>query len=1164
MFVTDSRSVVSSMSSDLQRGKGPVARPGFPGRMLQPFSEKDSACCPSINQYASNPIAPPRLASQFPRDEMYNDCCPTCFSSFDHTQQPPLLSRDSRPGSFSLGKSSGGNGGGRISPSSELGDSPLPQGLDPLAMLAKAEDSTKKRLQNNLPENEKARLTQRLTNIAHLREVFQRNPSLALLHVKGWGEGCVGAKAGQGISEFDTFFVSDGASSYAVQLDSAYAIQIEKKTGITPLAVSGMSVTKGASDLSRSARVYAVSHSGLSSEYVYKSSVYRSVQNVAANRVPSEPVLQASPPVQRTTVMDMLRVAKAYKVQVRDPLVTDVLKNLVEKLGENGEQIAPLLDAKKTSSLCVIEAQKIHISFDASDEGWPLIQNLTADTDMVDFLKRMTHRDADWTIKWFFVFLNAMSGYGLFAFSVPEALRDQLEIAPTVAKSVFESLLNPSVSTAAMSKLQTLSPQAQGRVNDEYALFGGAQPQKSYSYQALFEVMKQSSKYLLILHAIQTGAQAHGKNPLDVLRAFAYQVKTWEKVSDRMGICCPSCSDGECEVPKPAQVITAVAVSTSATLPAIEEISSSEDIFPAVVRTLGAVMAKLGQDAGAVFVAIQAFSETLRREGLPADFHCASLMGYVLDSHDVLADYDPRDLLIAERRALLVLAKKAVSFITPEADAPYGLEVQTRICHLLNVLQSQGLVSLEEKRQYEALYPLFLSGEASKGYVSRYTTDYYEKATPRDLSRPVWEALRDVLKPLPIDILNGDLGSGKTTFSRQSVHRGVSVPQEGQLSNIFEIYNDITPGVDSVASVTHLSTFTLAKGAFGTLEALPGLTFDVVEAEKAYAKKEGDPTSLLSQETGCLCCTNRVGFAFRVGEVSRGLRGWGAEGIWTEITGIGDGSGAAGIGFWPGRAYIRSLSAVLNPVDARWDTVPDQGRGEAVLAYAQRLDAWFKADDGLQKGTPEHRLHKRQEILWAQLSMATHYFINLRAENPQDPTEQAKVAKMSRLIQAKLVLEEREADLIIANFKYMRRWEAGVPTWDQMAALNPKEVFNLGKTFAFSKLEKDMGESEAVASGMEPRSMKLTLTPNKRNVGQLWQQFCDKISEMSTSGENRQIDRLKGYVKIVQPHGMTSEAFKEALRAQTAGIAVHDTDGGVFVEVEVGAGALMWVGGIPF
>jgi G3E family GTPase len=458
---------------------------------------------------------------------------------------------------------------------------------------------------------------------------------------------------------------------------------------------------------------------------------------------------------------------------------------------------------------------------------------------------------------------------------------------------------------------------------------------------------------------------------------------------------------------------------------------------------------------------------------------------------------------------------------------------------------------------------MVLVGEDALDYANRYTTDYYEKATVRDMSRPLSDVLHDLSGPLPIDILNGDLGSGKTTFSHKAVHRDIAVAPAGTLAGIFEIYNDITPGLDSTKSLTHLSTFTVARDALKPLEALSGFSFEEVSAEKAYAKKEGDATSMLSQETGCLCCTNRVGFGFRVGEVARGLRGWVAQGIWTEITGIGDGSGAAGIAFWPGRTYVRSLSAVLNPADERWTSIPDQGNS-GTPEYARDLAAWFANDADLESGTDEHRLHKRQEILWSQLSMATHYFIKLRSDNPQDPQEQHMKEKMTRIIAAKLHFEGRQADIIPANFRHMCRWEAGRDTWAAMPKLNPSEILQTGKHFAFSQLDKDMGPSETTISGMEPRSMRITLSPKKSEVAAVWTAFCRQVQAMATSGENRQIDRLKGYVKIAAPAGMKIGEFKRTLLGVTPGATLHDADGGVLIEVEVVAGALMWVGGVAY
>jgi G3E family GTPase len=1100
---------------------------------------------------------------------------PPKFSGGSHRQSPvSFLKQGGARVDFS-----GGCVGSRLRTSSVASD----DGDSSLSVFEKARQATLSRLRGGPnDENERIRLERRLENIDHLELLFQQHPELSIPRVFGWGEGCFGAQSGQGVSEFDTFFISNGAKEVAVKLDSTYQVQRESLSGQSTLIATSANRDAVAMSLSQSGRVYEKKRDGFSPQYLYQGQAYHSstqpygIQLCVPKLVNPAVSMNAVPTVvSKAPLAQFIRTVGKYQSTVKDPIVLDVLEKIQEKIGVGAKEVQPLLDSGKSTSFAVIHDRKIHIGFDASDEGWPLVAASSLDLPLnaytsarASFLKRMTGRE-DWPSKWFFVLTNTVSQDNFFHLNVPVLLKDQIVGSPQIADTILRNIAAVPVNKKAMQALQSHLKDRTTRTvafaTQENALLMKAfrNPDTTCSYKEFEGLLRFSDRFELVAQAVSHAAVSMGIPVEKLMKSMAYQVKTWEKVSDRFGICCPSCADnGDCAVPKRELILSHVA-DTDIALPDLTRLSSGSDILSATQQTMSRVMGKLSEDASSVTQRIAAFFETIQCESLPNDFRLASVLSYLIELHDAISDYDPKGLLKAEKTCLLQLAKVVMSRIEPVENATYGLEVQTRICHFLTMLETQNLLRPDEKNRYESLYPMVLIGEEALDYANRYTTDYYEKSTVRDMSRPLSDVLYDLLGPLPIDILNGDLGSGKTTFSHKAVHRDSAMAPAGKLAGIFEIYNDITPGLDSTKSLTHLSTFTVVRDALTTLDRLPGFSFEEVSAEKAYAKKEGDATTMLSQETGCLCCTNRVGFAFRVGEVARGLRGWGAQGIWTEITGIGDGSGAAGIAFWPGRTYVRSLSAVLNPADERWGSIPEQ-EGRGTPEYARDLAAWFADDAGLDVGTDEHRLHKRQEILWSQLSMATHYFINLRSDNPQDATEQKMREKMTRIIAAKLHLEGRQADIVPANFKHMCRWESGQTRWEDMPKLNPAEVFQTGKRFAFSQLEKDMGPSETTMSGMEPRSMRITLSPKKSEVAAVWTAFCRQIQAMATSGENRQIDRLKGYIKVAAPAGIKIGEFKRTLLGVTPHAVIHDTDGGVLIEVEVGAGASMWVGGKLF
>lgn len=1068
-----------------------------------------------------------------------------------------------------------------------------------LALISKATQATTTRLQSEYDVDTRARLKRRIQNLDALTVAINHNPGLKIEKVLGWGEGATGAEPHQGISEYDTFYLVDGdGQAFRMQIDSTYRIQQETKQGQTQQGIPVSGLPSVAASLSEHGRLYGLHLEGQPEGYIYQNyffSSYSSAHHVAAASEPTHHRKSQQYNPKPKPLEEFLRTVAHYQQDHTYRSISAIFGKIAEKIGANGKEVIPILEATRTSSFAVIKEEKISIPFDTSDEGWPLVAGYNLDvestipnvTPRAAFLARMTKRTEDWKNKWFFVLLNAASGQDLFTCDAPEG-HPVLQITADVARRILNNLVTLSVDHQKYEEFKQSVQKSWVFLNDEEALRKTKEMIKAEEKEAYTALKKDQKWHALLADSLVASGTAVDPEELnqyigwasleplelfvhaitqavapdradDFLRAFAYQVKTWSKVSDRLGICCPECADKEkAKKTTPKQPVFIDNLQAApAVLPDVQaaNISALHDLESPVIYLLSHIATRLTRSENLLVSGIRSTFGTIANRGFPEDFQYASLMIYLLDIRDVIVDYDPKGLLKAETDKLLALIKLCLTKVGAAVigDANYAQELQTTINRVVLVLDTQNMLTAAEKSDYLNLYDVAMKDDEEwQNYIRSYQMDYYEKATTRDLSRPLFVALTDLVRPLPVVVLNGDLGSGKTTLSRQAVSRPGS---------IFEIYNDITPGDDSSTdpiSPKHLSTWTIAKGAFTSFDGL-GLTMEVVEAEKAYAKKETNPTQMTSQETGCLCCTNRLGFAHRVGEVARGLKGWGSTAIWTEITGIGDGSGAAGIAFWPGRAYIHSLVATLNPSDARWESMPDQNSSEDVGAYASRVAQFFADSDSMTLGTDDHRLRKRQQILWSQLSLATHYFINIRTPDGalpvggKDPQMQI-ASKMERLIAAKLHAENRtgQAHILRVSFKVKQQYD---DTWKPLDAMR---ILNNGTPFAFSALEKDMGASEAVVSGMEPKSMKITVPLDK------WKIFCDQIKSMTATGHVRQLDRLKGYIKVDAPTGMAVAAFKRQVALGLHDVAMHDTDGGVLIKVEALGGTAVMIGGVLY
>ncbi len=94
-----------------------------------------------------------------------------------------------------------------------------------VSMLAKADIATRHRLSRRQDVETAERLTQRLQDLALIRDYFQIQMDVTFLGMYGWGEGCqVSAAPGQGISEYDAIIYQKNGQIVVEKIGSCWQL----------------------------------------------------------------------------------------------------------------------------------------------------------------------------------------------------------------------------------------------------------------------------------------------------------------------------------------------------------------------------------------------------------------------------------------------------------------------------------------------------------------------------------------------------------------------------------------------------------------------------------------------------------------------------------------------------------------------------------------------------------------------------------------------------------------------------------------------------------------------------------------------------------------------------------------------------------------------------
>ena len=91
-------------------------------------------------------------------------------------------------------------------------------------VISKAKENTTKRLDLSRSKRETERLNRRLVNLEALEKWMKHN-NATLQGFLGWGDGAHGATSGNGISQYDTAYISVDGHLQAYQLDSSWEVQ---------------------------------------------------------------------------------------------------------------------------------------------------------------------------------------------------------------------------------------------------------------------------------------------------------------------------------------------------------------------------------------------------------------------------------------------------------------------------------------------------------------------------------------------------------------------------------------------------------------------------------------------------------------------------------------------------------------------------------------------------------------------------------------------------------------------------------------------------------------------------------------------------------------------------------------------------------------------------
>lgn len=1024
-------------------------------------------------------------------------------------------------------------------------------------------DNTKERLEHQQErshpnQNTIDRLEKRLKNLSSLAKILEKNEdTLEVVGVFGWGDQCYGAKSGQGVSEFDTFFIRNRHTGdvLPVQLESTFQIQVETLTGqlkevlLSPSPSHSLpKKSKEISMLSKIGRVYIPTESRsqfLDETYYWKNGtvVLKELAPVSVSYTKAEPlralnetmVIPSSKPVTSFPGIEDVSQHQYALASTYNGLPTERIsapklgvQNLVDQINaymksfnknklpidpEWLNKIITELGSKETQRVVAIDAGyrfgearngAIHLPVDMNKDALPLTRVFANwSLQSGDLVLAAHYRSADWALKLFLPLFNAANGYPFLKFDSSGQSGEantETYLSPPVAKAILDNLSHLKVPADIWQSLQHI------KGNSDQELFqketqliktmkeqinsGNTGPLVELSFYEFTRKLQFISNYrsvlmTLVIAPVLKQFKMAPEEEKRVVTALLYQSKIWQKVSDKLGICCPTCAEGAtpshdavCNLPltnNSKYLIRATSLLTKPSeflsFPVVlkQDISTNIHQITGEIKTsLASMLNKAGENSRikGMSATLDHYEAMLTQYNASDSYKYAMMMDYILQIINLVSMYDPDSVLKGEVNCLVNLVKTLLPLIEPDATAPNRFEMAALAARALHILRRENCISEKEYTGYITRYNVNLDGgnEVETQYARNFKI---ESSAPKEtallVDRPFAIHLQDIIAPKRILIFTGFLGAGKTEYLKQWLfkeHSQSKVTLNGQKEPVFLVVNDAAGGFDTdmLSSTTTADNEMLVIAKEDYYTHLAG-TFKL-EVKKEGSGRTAKPIQDVLEIEGCICCKDRDKLIQGLRDINDGHVARDASVIIAESTGIGDGQGILNSSFVPhGRLFYSDLFTLIDPSDHHW--------AQFFNGKTLKTEEEIKSDHILS-------------IYWDQLDIANVFVINKRGVEGEDET----VERIKTLIEAK-------------------RTDGNYTLHVQNCKTNPDRVtrLDMGNGIDLSSIAMDEGESEL---------KKAKLSANYVSCRGL--RTTEFLPEILTQTQNGNIIRLKGRI----------------------------------------------------
>eukprot|EP01047_Picozoa_sp_COSAG01_P012234 COSAG01_NODE_547_length_15635_cov_102.896498_2_plen_1033_part_00 len=816
---------------------------------------------------------------------------------------------------------------------------------------------TKQRLEEGVDTDTQQRLTNRIAHLMQIQHAVQ-SKGLVVLGVLGWGDACIDYKQqdGIGLSEYDTFFLtdSDGKDLFAVQLDSTYQSQkyeldasldnkkeVERSEDVWPLP------TKLQQIISDFSRVHVETPYG-EKKFFSKKCQYRQVVTAEHERLASK-VAMPEPEATNLGIDEFLETVEGYGLElVRNqqecPMPEKWLNNLHRELHE-AQKKGKFSENKSYRSGKTQNGTYVP-NIDFNKDALPMARYFAAESVREKKIRIEIFNRSDVGVKLFFPIFNALSNEGFIKFN-------------TGIKSIDdETVLSHELASKILDKFQTLSLKKTG----------------------------EGSFQKVICQSIMEAATESGLDETEVMTAYLYQAGMFRKVSDKMGICCPVCTDGDEPTHQDQSTVVSFPVQLATLTMAIKPLNFEFDEGFHYLEEQGAqgaqgvltscigAMKELGvlteMEQSQAQENLGLYFERFKRYKATETNKLTMLMDYVLQLVRICESHDKKDIVLSEvKKTLLKLVHKLLIGCPAQGTHDQRfLAANVALTALQKVKAESQEIGGSEIDELVAKFTVNLEKENDIAYVKQYSLAGKDgnkdieapKEVPQQISGDFKDNFIRALKPIDVVLFTGFLGSGKTTYLSQLLPKsGNDIELDRKQKKFGVISNDAAGSFDtgmlSKDDVKENELLIVAsKEKYDELVKKFGL--EIIESAKS------SQSGYMVELQGCICCKDRDTFSTKIGEINDALIEGTADidALFIEATGIADAKGIRNAAFHShGRIFWMDFVNMIDPSDENWRK-------------------YFDEDGKMQDFQGDSKRQAIAEIFRDQLECVNRYVINTR------------------------------------------------------------------------------------------------------------------------------------------------------------------------------------------